>query len=146
VHGPASVVRTLAGVGTAPLDITGRRNRVEATRRVAFPDNWNLHSVPRDVQVRLEVEGTKVVTLTDVPVRLRHEPGFASVSIEPKALAIDISGPEHIVAGIQSSDVKVLVDARGLPRGVHQLVPEIDVPAGVEIASIRPTRFTVTLE
>ncbi len=145
VFGPVVVVREIESVRTAPLSISGRRSRVEAARRIEFDEEWNLNAVPREVRVLLEVEGTEVVRLSGVAVDFRHEPGFASAEIEPSTVELELSGPEHVATRLTSLDVTVLVDARGLPRGLHQLVPDVEVPEGVGIVSTTPVRFTVTL-
>ncbi len=146
VFGPEGIVRELDGVSTVPLMIEGRRSRVEATRPIAFEEGLNLNAVPREVRVVVEVEGTEVVTLEGVPVALEHEPGFEVASISPEVLRLELAGPEHIVTRVSAEDVNAVVDARGLPRGIHQLVPELTLPEGVEIRSVSPTRFTVTLQ
>jgi hypothetical protein len=146
VFGPASIVRELREVSLAPLNIEGRRSRVEATRPVVFEERRNLNAVPREIRVVIEVEGTAVVTLDNVAVTFDHEPGFESVSIAPEVLTVEISGPEHIATRVSPEDVTAVVDARGLPRGVHQLVPELSLPEGVDVRSVLPTRFTVTLQ
>lgn len=146
VYGPRRVVRNMRSVRTDSLDVSGRRSRVEAARGVAFDERWNLHSVPREVRVFVEVEGTVVTQLSEVPVGFRHEPGFSSVSVDPPTMSVELAGPEHIASRLTINDVAVLIDTRGLPRGVHQLVPEIDVPEGITVENASPTRLTVTLE
>jgi len=146
VFGPERVLRDLTSVTTASLMIEGRRARVEATRGIVFDSEFNLDAVPREVRVVVEVEGTTVVALDDVPVTFEHEPGFESVEISPEVLTIELSGPEHIATRVDAEDIVAVVDARGLPRGVHQLVPELTLPEGVEVRSVLPTRFTVTLQ
>ncbi|MFH1501441.1 MAG: CdaR family protein [Candidatus Eisenbacteria bacterium] len=146
LYGPSSVVREIESVGTVPLSVSGRRSRAEAARRVALDAEWNLHAVPREVRVLVEIEGTEVVNLQGVEVDFRHEPGFASVDIEPSTAELELSGPEHIATRLGPDDVVVLIDARGLPRGVHELVPDVAVPEGVEVVSTTPVRFTVTLQ
>jgi hypothetical protein len=64
----------------------------------------------------------------------------------PKTARLELSGPEHIVTRVTEEKVDVVVDARGLPRGVHQLVPELTLPEGVDVRSVLPMRFTVTLQ
>lgn len=146
VFGPASVVQSVSSVVTEPLSISGRRARVESSRRVAFEGPWNLHAVPREVRVVVDVEGTEVITLHEVPVEFRHEPGFAAVTVEPTAIELRVAGPAHLATGLAAADVTVLIDARGLPRGIHQILPDIRVPDGLEVVSSRPTRFQATLE
>jgi YbbR domain-containing protein len=146
VYGPESVVEGLDQVRTAPLSVSGRRSRVEAARLVDFTEDWNLHAVPREVRVLVEVEGTTVARLTDIPVNIRREPGFSSAEVDPPVAILELSGPEHIASRLDAEDVTILIDARGLPRGVHQLVPDVGVPDGIDILSTTPARFTVTLE
>ncbi len=146
VFGPKRIVRGLEKVRTAALDLSGRRSRVEAARSIEFDGLWNLHAVPREVRVFVEVEGTAVVTLDEIPVDFKHEPGVGAVTIDPTTVRLQLSGPEHVATRLAQDDVEVIVDARGLPRGVHELVPEISLPPGVSVVGVQPMRFTVTLE
>jgi hypothetical protein len=146
VFGPRPAVRELEHVSTAPLSIAGRRSRVEAARRIEFEGDWNMHAVPREVRVLVEVEGTAVVTIPGVVVDFRHEPRFSSAEVQPSTIEIEIAGPEHVATRVVPDDLAVLVDARGLPRGRHELVPDIDVPEGVEVVSTTPLRLVVTLQ
>ncbi|MFH1690037.1 MAG: hypothetical protein ABIE42_07335 [Candidatus Eisenbacteria bacterium] len=145
VFGPARIVSELESVVTAPLIITGRRNRVDAPRRVEFEERWNLHAVPKEVRVIVDIEGTRVATLPDVPMLFEHEPGFGSATVVPATVELTVSGPDHLVASLTASRVEVLIDAMGLPRGTHELVPEVHVPEGVDVHGVTPARVTVTL-
>jgi YbbR domain-containing protein len=146
IYGPLSVVQSFSLVTTEPLSISGRRARVESSRRIEFEGPWNLHAVPKEVRVVVDVEGTEVVTLEEVPVEFRHEPGFDAVTVEPTVIELQVAGPSHLATGLAAVDVTVLIDARGLPRGIHQLLPDIRVPDGLEVVNHRPTRFQATLE
>lgn len=145
VFGPARIVSGLASVTTTPLNIAGRRNRVDAPRRVMFEQEWNLHAVPKEVRVIVDIEGTRVTTLPDVPTLFEHEPGFRSATVVPATIELTLSGPEHLVSSLTAEGVEVLVDAMGLPRGTHELVPEVRVPEGIEVHGVTPARVTVTL-
>lgn len=146
VFGPARVVSGLESVRTAELDISGRRNPVEAARAIDFEGPWNLHAVPKEVRVSVSIEGTRVATIPDVPTVFEHEPGFASATVDPEVLEITLSGPEHLVLSLTADDVLARVDAMGLPRGTHELVPEIHVPENIDIHGVVPPRVTVTLQ
>lgn len=145
VFGPESVVMELESVGTEGLNIAGRRARVEASRPVVFDGSWNLHAVPRDVRVTVEIEGTRTVMVEGLPVTFQHEPGL-SATVDPVLYDAQVTGPEHLVHNIGPEDIIAVVDARGLPRGVHELVPDMHAPEGVAIEQVTPVRFTVTLE
>jgi YbbR domain-containing protein len=146
IYGPSSVVRSFSSASTEPLSISGRRARVESSRRIEFEGPWNLHAVPREVRVVVDVEGTEVVTLHEVPVEFRHEPGFASVTVEPTVIEIQVAGPAHLARSLRQADVSVLIDARGLPRGIHEILPDVRLPDGLEVVANRPERFRATLE
>ena len=145
VFGPAGVVAGMDSVSTAVLDVTGRRSNVDAARRLEFSGDWNLHAVPKEVRVIVEIEGTRVATLSDVPVTLEHEPGFNEALLTPQAVEVTLSGPDHLAVSLTPDDIIAVVDAVGLPRGVHELVPEVRVPDGIELHGVNPARVTVTL-
>ena len=146
VFGPARIVSDLTSVSTAPLSIDGRRNPVDAVRRIEFEEQWNLHAVPKEVRVLVGVEGTKIVTLPDVPLLFEHELGFEKALVVPETVVLTLSGPNHLASSLRAEDVEVLIDAMGLPRGTHDLVPEVRVPEGIEVHGVTPARVTVTLQ
>ncbi len=145
VYGPESVVRQLEWAGTEPLSVSGRRTGVEADRAVVFDSEWNLHAVPREVRLIVEIEGTRLVTVENLPVTVLHEPGFTASAV-PDVYSVDVSGPEHSVHDLGPDDIAAVIDARALPRGTHDLVPDMEVPEGVTIRQVTPSRFAVTLE
>jgi YbbR domain-containing protein len=146
VFGPARVVSELTSVRTVPLSIDGRRTRVDAVRRIEFEERWNLHAVPKEVRVLVGVEGTKIATLPDVPTLFEHELGFREATVVPATVELTLSGPDHLASSLRAEDVLVLVDAMGLPRGTHELVPEVHVPEGIDVEGVTPARVTVTLK
>jgi YbbR domain-containing protein len=146
VFGPARVVSELESVRTAPLDISGRRNRVDSVRQIEFDERWNLHAVPRQVRVLVDIEGTTVTTLPGVPTLFEHELGFEEATVMPETVELTLSGPDHLASTLRPEDVVVRVDAMGLPRGTHELVPEVHAPDGIEVHGVTPSRVTVTLQ
>ncbi|MBN2565538.1 MAG: hypothetical protein JXB46_07485 [Candidatus Eisenbacteria bacterium] len=146
VFGPSQMLAILEEVSTAPLSVEGRRNRVDATRRIEFGGHWNLHSVPKDVRVIVGIEGTRVATLSDIPAVLEHELSFSGATVKPEMVELTVSGPDHLITSLTPDDVQVRVDAMGLYRGTHELVPEVTVPDSVEVHGVTPSRVTVTLK
>lgn len=145
VTGPARVVGRLSSVRTVPLDLSGRKSRIDASRAIDVSRGANLHAVPKEVRVAVDIEGTATRMLSGLPVRFQHEPGFASVTIAPETIEIELSGPAHVITALSPADVSVVVDARGLPRGTHEIAPEIVLPRGAELVSAKPPRFAVTM-
>lgn len=146
IFGPRSMVRRMTTVRARTLDISSRRARIEIARPVDLEGSCNLHAVPKETRIIVDIEGTKIVEIPGVPVTFEHDPGHRSTSIEPAWIAVRASGPEHVVQGLAPADISALVDARGLPKGTHQLVPEIEAPEDVVVAEATPLRLTVTLE
>ena len=145
VRGPARVVARLSSVRTAPLNLSGRRARIEASRAVDVARGVNVLAVPKEVRVIVEVEGTLRTAIPGVPVRVEREHGASAVTTVPAVVSIEVSGPEHVVAALTPADASVVVDARGLPAGIHEIAPDVVLPEGVELLSMTPSKLTVTL-
>ena len=145
VRGPARAVGLLPSVRTVPLSLAGRGERIEASRAIDVAHGININAVPKEVRVIVEVEGTLNTALVGVPVRVAHETGVPSVAVVPAAVNLEVSGPEHVVAALAPADVVVSVDARGLPRGVHELVPDVILPEGARLLAMTPSKVAVTL-
>ncbi len=146
VFGPESVVSELSAVRTSVLNISGRRNRVDAARAIESRGTWNLHAVPKEVRVVVDIEGTRMITLSDVPLVFERELGFSEATVAPYGVELTFSGPEHLALALTPEDVTVVVDAMGLPRGTHDLVPNVLVPEGMELHGVVPPRVTATLQ
>ena len=67
-------------------------------------------------------------------------------TVVPETVELTLSGPDHLASSLRAEDVRVLVDAMGLPRGTHDLVPEVHVPEGIDVHGVTPARVTVTLK
>ena len=78
---------------------------------------------------------------------------FLNAPVSETATVFVISGADSFlraqavekILGSLEEDVEVRVDAMGLPRGTHDLVPEVSVPDGMEVRGVIPERVTVTL-
>ncbi len=146
VYGPARVVRGMRSVKTLPLSIEERRSRIEAARKVNFEGPWNLHSVPREVRVTVDVEGTEIVTIDDVPLSLLREPGIEMATMVPTTIDVQLAGAATRAKALTADDIRVTVNALGLPSGDHGVVPDVEAPEGIEVLGTAPISVSVHLK
>jgi YbbR domain-containing protein len=146
VFGPRRILDGMRAVDTVPLDVTGRRDNVEASRAIDLSGEYNLYAVPREVRVSVGIVGTRLVTVSGVPVVFHHQPRIPGASIEPRVAEVRISGPSHLVGLVGPDDIEVVVDAMGLPRGIHQVAADVVVPDKISYLSVEPELFTANLE
>jgi YbbR domain-containing protein len=133
-------------VETEPLDLTGAENDIDTLLALNLPEGV---SVVGDQSVHVQVsiapiEGSLTITLPVNPIGLL--PTF-SAQISPDSVDVILSGPVPVLDTIQSSDIRVIVDLKGLEAGTYQVDLAVDVlPEGVKVESILPSAIEAVIQ
>jgi YbbR domain-containing protein len=69
-----------------------------------------------------------------------------SSTISPDTVDILLNGPLPQLNALTDNDVRVELDVTGLPPGVHQLTPHVQVPDGITAQSVLPATIQVELK
>ncbi|MGP8021340.1 MAG: CdaR family protein [Limisphaerales bacterium] len=87
------------------------------------------------------------MTYTNLPVlAVSAGADVHNAQIVPNLVAVEISGPSDIMAGLQKGDVHVLMNLTGLDsaRLLRRNV-DVSVPPGVTLDRVSPTEVSVTI-
>lgn len=144
VRGPSKLLPVLDSLEVGPVDLRGLRGRAEGlfTVRVPSPD---LAAVPPQVRVELGVYRAVVREIGGINVRVLADSMLVGHS-KPERATLQISGWRESNQALEVDDLEVIVDARGLGPGVHDLPGQLTTaPPGVSFNSV-PDRFRVTIE
>lgn len=89
-------------------------------------------------------------TITDVPVRILLDSGWAVLEQSVSAVDIDFRGSREGLRNLQADDVSMVVDARGLSPGEAVTLPlltrDVQSPAGVRAVFVRPGEITLNID
>ncbi len=71
----------------------------------------------------------------------------AGVTCLPQSsqVALTLSGPIPVLAGLSAGDITPVVNVSGLPAGQHQVTPTVNLPSAVSLVSISPGQVTVVI-
>ena len=120
-------------------------------RHLIFEDFWlKLFSLGLAVLIWLTVtfasqpEGQRV--FADLPVRIVSSAAdVRSFQVNPRGVDVTVQGNAKIVQGLQSQDIRVIVDLTGLEtaQNLHKPV-EVSTPAGVSYVRVEPREVQVS--
>jgi YbbR domain-containing protein len=149
VDGPAEALDSLLFVNTEPVDITGATSSVSEMVGLAdLPAGVTVVDPPQgevEVRVALEDISSSEQSLPSLPVLAVNVPEGYAASVEPRTINITVDGPSAVLAEMESSDVRVLVDVGGLEPGTHDLTPQVILPQGITWTSTTPEQVEVTI-
>lgn len=152
VDGPEEVLANLLFVNTVAVDISGASQSV--SQRVGLADLPEGVSVIEPasgmVEVRVAIQDSSATTqtLSGQPITAINVPEGFTVSIEPETVDVTVQGSTNAISQLKSDDITVIVDARNLQPGTHQLEPMVSLlpSAGVQSTGINPETVQVTIE
>jgi YbbR domain-containing protein len=148
--GPAGVLDTLRAVLSEVLDVSGQNDTVTRKLRVACPKG--CEASPAEVTVRVNIEKVATRTFTGLPVQVQRSRDVRLKRLTPETGTVLVSGPASMVESLSPEELRVSIDARGLPPGgVYSLMASVELrrpeAAGlIAIEPVRPESFEVELE
>jgi len=132
---------------TAPLSIEGLSADEEFEAQLELPENVSLADGG---------EATVTVTATIVPsVSSRtfvlgvvcQNAGANACLPGLEQVAVTVSGPGEVLAGLSAGDLTPILDVSGLAPGSHSVTPQIGgLPEGAELLSISPGTVPVVIQ
>lgn len=134
--GGDSRIRKIKEVFTDSIDITGRHEDYHVERALIMPEG-GFSTATEVVSVHLNFERFRSKTVSGVAITLK---GVRDLAVFPGSLEVTVMGPESLLDGISSDDIKVFVDAQGPGK---QIMPFFNVPDGIVFKTCNPPRVEV---
>jgi YbbR domain-containing protein len=145
VFGTPDVISALPGyVETEPINVEGVQADIVKQPALDMPPNVAV--VPgQQVKVRISIEAIpSSLTVKVMPELQGLGPGLtATVSLE--TVEVILSGPLPLLEAPEVDDVRIVLDLFDLPRGTHQIEPQVVVPEGLIAQSIIPATVQVEI-
>ena len=140
------LVNDLPGyVETVPVELEGVEDDFDTFVALNVPEGVSVVG-DQAVLVRVSIaaiEGSLTLTLPVVPIGLL--PTLAA-EISPATVDVILAGPVPVLSGLQSTDIRVVIDLTGLELGTYQVEPVVDVlPDRVSVEAILPSTVEVTI-
>jgi YbbR domain-containing protein len=134
-------------VETAPLDLTGVKDDLEAHLSLNLPDGVEV-SGDQTVLVQVGVaaiEGS--ITLTGLPVQVQNLPANLQAELSPATVDVIISGPIPLLDSLVAENVTVYLDLTGTGEGTYQFAPRVSISISeLREESILPSSVEVVVK
>ena len=134
-------------VSTAPIDVGGRTMDVVTRVDLVFADGAAPAS-DAELTTAVVVVIEPVVTTVTLPVRVEAyslRPGLELVFASPLTVRATLRGPIVLVSELEGPLSPIRVNLGGYTTGRHQIELRWMPPDGVELVTLSPETFTVTL-
>jgi hypothetical protein len=112
ISGPASSVRRVQRVRTAPVDVTGAEGDLRQTVRLLPPAERLTRLAQEEVQVHVPMQELELSkTLTGLTIAVRGCPPESRCVLDPPEAALRVEGPAKLVTGLVAEPPTALVVA-----------------------------------
>jgi YbbR domain-containing protein len=149
VRGPERRLQSFEYLRTETVDITGTDENV--IRRAALRCPPACEAVPPQVTVEVAVERIISRTFADLPVTVRLTGDVRLVRQTPEVGSVVVAGPATLVESLTAQDLRLSIDALGLPRGTYTLMASVELTRSLEagavsVEPVEPEKFEVELD
>jgi YbbR domain-containing protein len=149
VRGPQQLVDSFEFIRTEPLDVAGLDG--VAQRRVALRVPGRCEAAPPEVTVRVAIDKVVSRTFAQLPVMVHRSGDVALRRLAPQTGSVVVSGPATLVDSLRTADLRLSIDAMGLPPGTYTLMASVELERALEagaisIEPVQPEKFVVELE
>jgi YbbR domain-containing protein len=146
VAGSDDDISKVTAIETEPIDLS----KIQATSTVKAQlislDGIEViegEPVMVDITVKeQDVQGE--VAVTDLVIENLAED--LEVGDKPRSMTLSVKGPYSLIKNLKPSDIKVVVNAKGMSRGRHDVTPTIVLPKGIELIKVEPQPVSVLLK
>ena len=133
-------------VDTLAVDLTNLSDDVEMNVGLSLPAGITLVREP-SVLVQVSVAAIEGSLTLSLPVEVIGLAPGLTVKISPEIVDVIVAGPLNILDQLNPSSFRVVLDLSGLPPGVYQRSPVVDLfPAELRIQTTLPETLEVTIE
>jgi YbbR domain-containing protein len=144
VEGDARTTESLQFATTQPIDLNNAAGDVQQSVEADLPAGVRV-ARPQPIVVRIfvaPIEGSKVV---DVAPTVQNVGETLRWAANPATVRLTVTGPMPVLSSLGPRELRVVVDAAGLPPGTQQVRPRVEYPSLVRLASTQPDLIQLTL-
>ncbi|RME23997.1 MAG: YbbR-like domain-containing protein, partial [Candidatus Zixiibacteriota bacterium] len=112
LHGPRSRLRSIKNIATVRKSLSGLRTPIELTLPLVPPPGYGYRVEPESVLVSISVVPVKTRIYERVPVVVFHSPPDSTVTVDPPAVRVELSGPPEDIDLLNVNALTVSIDYR----------------------------------
>ncbi len=149
IRGPQQLVGSFEFIRTEPVELAGLEG--VSQRRVALRVPARCEATPPEVTVHLAVAKVVARTFAQLPVMVHRAGDVVLRRLAPQTGSVVVSGPATLVDSLKVSDLRLSIDAMGLPPGSYTLMASVELNRAFEVGAVsiepvQPEKFVVELE
>jgi len=128
------------------VDLTELNDDIELSVDLNLPEGITLVREP-DVLVQVSVAAIESSLTLSIPVEVIGLTLEYTATISPETVDVIVAGPLNILDGLTLSNFRVVLDLTGLPPGIYQRSPVVDLtPDKVRVQTTLPETVEVVIE
>jgi YbbR domain-containing protein len=147
VRGPESRLKALARIPTTPIDVGDISEGITKVVKANLTEEGL--KIIREVPIQVSIDLVRELVekrFTSVPVKIMQPPSsLLEARLKEKKATLVLRGPQELMANLSAKDITIAIDVSDLSRGIYKLKPEVTVPPKIELVSVTPSLFEVTL-
>jgi YbbR domain-containing protein len=146
VFGTPDAMAELPGyVETESIDLEGAQDDIVVRPALNAPPYITVVTGREPLKVEIEIEAIKSSQTMEIAPELQGlSPGLTvTTSLDP--VEVILGGPLVLLEGLDTSDVRVVLDLFNVPAGSHQIEPLAIVPEGLTAQSISPPLLQIEI-
>ncbi len=141
LQGAKNSLINIESITTKPIDISGRSETFRIETALEHPDFPDVIATPNVIIAEIAIHERNITRkFKDISVDGKN--GAYPFTITPDALDIEVKGPAN---AIDTLDLKVYVDLKGLKPGVYVRRAVIALPVRFMLVRVKPEVFTVKI-
>ncbi|MFC1572910.1 YbbR-like domain-containing protein [Candidatus Eisenbacteria bacterium] len=149
VRGPEKHLQSFEFLKSDPVDISGRDETVIQECALHVPPR--CEALPQVVMVRVELEKVISRTFAGLSVDVLRSDDVTLMSMAPEVGSVVVTGPEAVVESLATEELRLSIDALGLPPGTYTLMASVELvrsqkSGAVSVEPVEPEKFEVELE
>jgi hypothetical protein len=146
LKGPATILADIETVKTYPINLESASETFKKEVPLNLPEVVDVEPPLRIVLAEVAVK-ERIVTRVLEGIPVTASGSSAPHQIRPETITLSVSGPQTIVADIESDPAfAVSIDLSGLRAGDHLLKATINLPIQTTLVQVSPEHFAVTIE
>src|SRR5262249_3320321 len=137
IEGPQSIVNKMGRVLTEIVSLDGRDSDFRTSVEVEIPQDSLRVKTPGRIELSVKIGEERLLRRFDnAPVQWIDK--SAAGWLLTKTVRLEVFGPKSAVEALRADDLRVEVKTASLPPGVNSLIPQVRLPANIEIRNIIP--------
>lgn len=148
VTGDENILNNLQKIDTEIIDISGAYSNQQREVKIILPNGVKLVAGERDIVsvfVKIEAKEQHTLNITRQVDLINLREGYEAYS-EPIDISVSFMGLKQDVKAVDSSDIKIYADLRGLQAGTHEVELNVSVPGNVTLVDYYPKSISVEIK